>query len=555
MMKLKVLFCIITLLSSSLFAANFVTPDILVDSKLNYDWSNVLIKKFRKLLKNFQMKDPFSLHYSQPLLLNESSLGDLLPDKSKSFSHDLGKAIGLDFIKTKTEVWMHGFNYDVKGFKTDLRTSEHQIDGLMVDAEFSASEVFLNAEKMSLNLVIPDKPEGTLIKFEIINPTIKTSYHAIINFLAKIKIKDNQDSYKFIIQQANFDKMATGLINKADEIKIHYDRILIPKTSLRVGSKTINFYPERIEKLIRDNQVAIKGFLLSQMADLLRSHTTQSAFRVLEQYKLSKEYWIPSSALQSQFLIHTFRSTNGKNNIEIDMPGDFCTNEKFFQMKSLCVKDKKTKTSSSRLRIHHYMKSLNEINEVFENGEANIVVSVSEDYVNKLLVTTYDAGLWKESLDEAGVELGPNKVIMRLDQKGQTGTLAMDVVYKPTKIEKLLTGTQIIRFPLVLEVSLRIEKIDDESVVIIRLNDVDSTDATLIYGREDLKMYSTLKTIPRFKTKVANTIRERLNVLRDKDIIELRYPELNGLGLEKVNFHSDGSGRMNATMRLEDLLE
>jgi hypothetical protein len=144
---------------------------------------------------------------------------------------------------------------------------------------------------------------------------------------------------------------------------------------------------------------------------------------------------------------------------------------------------------------------------------------------------------------------------MRLDKKGQSGTLALDVIYRPTKMEKILTGTQTIRFPLVLDVSLRIEKIDEESVVIIRLNDVDSTDATLIYGREDLKMYSTLKTIPRFKTKVASTIRERLGVLKDKDIIELRYPELNGLGLEKVHFLSDGSGRMNATMRLEDLLE
>ena len=39
-----------------------------------------------------------------------------------------------------------------------------------------------------------------------------------------------------------------------------------------------------------------------------------------------------------------------------------------------------------------------------------------------------------------------------------------------------------------------------------------------------------------------------------KDLIELRYPELKGLGLDKVDFLSDGNGRMNAIMRLEDLL-
>jgi hypothetical protein len=552
---LSSLFFILLFFSKPAFAGSSLSPDVLIDSKLSYNWSSVLITKFRKLLNNYKINDPFSIRYNRPILLNESLLGSLLPEKSRVFAQDFGNAIGLDFIKSETRVSVHGFNYDIKGFKTDLKTSSHQADGLIVESEFSASEVFLNAEKLTISLVIPGKNDGILVKVDIVNPTIKTSQDSLINFLAKIKIQDNYDSFKFIIQHANFEKMAQGLLSKNDEVKITYDRILIPQTTLKVGNKTINFFPYKIEKLIRDNHDAIKGMLLSQMADLLRSNTTEAAFRVLEQYKLSKEHWFSSTAVQSQFLIHNFRSTYGKNNIEIDMPGDFCTNEKFLQLKSLCVKDKKTKTSLSRLKLHHYMKSLETISEVFENGDANIVVSVSEDYINKLLVTTYDAGLWKESLDEAGVELGPNKVIMRLDKKGNSGTLALDVVYKPTKIEKILTGSQIIRFPLILDVSLRIEKIDEESVVIIRLNDVDSSDATLIYGRDDLKMFSTLKTIPRFKTKVANVIRERLSVLKEKDIIELRYPELNGLGLENVYFLSDGSGRMNAMMKLDDFID
>jgi hypothetical protein len=329
--------------------------------------------------------------------------------------------------------------------------------------------------------------------------------------------------------------MAYGLINSSNDIYINYDRILIPQTSLKIGNKTIHFSSQKIEKLIRDNHHAIKGILLAQMADLLRSNTKESAFKVLEQYKLSKEHWISSSSLQSQFLIHNLRSSFGKNNIEIDMPGDFCTNEKFIQLKSLCLNDKKTKTSESRLKLHHYLNSISDMNEMFDRGEANIVVSVSEDYVNKLLVTTYDAGMWKESLDEAGVELGANKVVMRLDKKGNSGTLVLDVVYKPTKVEKLLTGTKLIRFPLVLDVSLRIEKIEDESVVIIRLNDVDSSDSTLIYGREDFKMFSTVKSIPRFRSKVASAIRDRLSVLREKDIIELRYQELNGLEIGRAH--------------------
>jgi hypothetical protein len=108
---------------------------------------------------------------------------------------------------------------------------------------------------------------------------------------------------------------------------------------------------------------------------------------------------------------------------------------------------------------------------------------------------------------------------------------------------------------LVLDVSLRIEKNEDEPIVIIRLKDVDTSNETIINGKPDLNMISTVKDVPRFKGKVANAIREKVSVLRNKDIIELRYPEFKGLGLDKVDFLSDGLGRMNAIMRLEDLIE
>ena len=102
--------------------------------------------------------------------------------------------------------------------------------------------------------------------------------------------------------------------------------------------------------------------------------------------------------------------------------------------------------------------------------------------------------------------------------------------------------------------AVRIEKHDNEPVVIIRLNDVDTTDDTLINGRPDEGIVSTVKNA-RFKGKIAKAIRTRLSTLRAKDIIELRYPEFQGIGLDKVDFLSDGNGRMNAIMRLEDLIE
>lgn len=542
------------LLTLNVSANTFKSPDILIDSRLDYDFSGLLVSKFRMLLKNNKMSDPFKGRFKEPILLNESKVGDMLPAESKELIRDFGNAVGLNVLKADTKVWMHGLAYDVKGFKTNLKAHSQAIDGLSIGTDFSAEEIHLTADKITLSLVIPGKTNSPVFSVDIIKPVIRAQEDKLINFHTLIKIQDNKDFYKLLIRKANFDQMANGLMSNSKDIVLDYERIIIPEVSLKIGSKTVNFSPEKIENLIRKNHEAIKGIILAQAGETLRSNTTEAAFKVLEQYKLNKEHWVPSPAIKSQIKIEKFASTDGEN-IEINLPGDFCTNEKFDQLKQQCVHSKVTQTSATRLDSKFHRQSLKVMQDLMVQNDANIVASVSEDYINKLLVTTYDAGFWKEALDEAGVTLGPNRVTMRLDQRGSTGTLIMDVIYNPTKLERTLIGSKVIRFPLVLELSLRIEKHNEVPVVIIRLNDVDTSDETLINGRPQENIVSTVKEVPRFKGKVAKAIREKLSVLRNKDIIELKYPEFKGLGLDKIDFLSDGMGRMNAIMSLEDLIE
>jgi hypothetical protein len=538
-------------------AEAFKAPDILIDSKLDYDWSGVLIAKLRLLLKNYKMTDPFIGRFPENKLMNEAVVGEFLSQNSKDFISGFGNAIGLSLLDTNTKVYMKGFSYDVKGFKTDLKASEAQVDGLVIGTDFSASQVDLAAERISLTVVIPNSGASNAPVFtvDIINPVIRANEDKLINFFAKIKIQDHKDYFKLQIQKANFDQMAQGLLARPQDIKLDYERIVIPESSLKIGNKTINFIPSKIEKFLRDNHEAIKSILLAQVASSLKDNTTKAAFKVLEQYQINKEHWIGNSKITSQFEIGNFSSSLLGDHIEINMPGDFCTRSKFDQLKKNCVNSKVTQIAQTRLNKKLHNASLGVMKDLMGQGDANIVASISEDYFNKLLVTTYDAGLWKKALDEAGVELGPNKVILKLDKRGDSGTLMMDVVYKPTKMERVFTGSKNVRFPLVMDVSIRVEKHDNDPVVIIRLNDVDTTNQTLIFGRSDDHIISTVQDIPRFKNKVANSIRKRLEVLKNKDIVELRYPEFSGLGFEKIDFLSDGNGRMNAIMRLEDLLE
>jgi hypothetical protein len=464
-------------------ASDFRSPDILVDTRLDYDWSRVLITKLRLLLKNYKMDDPFVGNFPGKLLVKEANVGQLLPSSSKNLISSLGDAIGLSLLQSETKVFLEDFSYDVKGFKTDLKDSVSYKDGLLVDTHFSASEVNLKAKRLSLSLFIPGQTGSPILNIGIINPMVVASEDNLITFFAKLKIQDENDVFRIMIKNANFDQMANGLISNADKIILKYERLDIPKVSLKIGNKTVNFDPEKIQRVISSNHEAIKGILLAQAGDLLRTNTAETAFRVLEQYKINKEYWIASEMLLGQIKIGKINSANDGANIEVSMPGDFCTTKKYDQHQKLCVNRKVTQVAPTRLDLSSHKKSVQVMHELVNNGNADIVASISEDYLNKLLVTTYDAGLWKDALDEAGVGLGPNKVIMRLDKKGDSGTLIMDVIYRPTSFEKILTGSKEIRFPLVLDVSVRIENHQQEPVVIIRLNDVDTTDQTLIYGR------------------------------------------------------------------------
>lgn len=548
-------FVILSLFTCNLvLAQEFKSPDILIDSKLDYDFSGVLVSKFRRLLKNFNLEDPFIGKISTPLLLNESVISEYLPQDSKDLLSGFGNAVGLSILKAETKVWLHGLSYDVKGFKTDLKATETLKDGLVIGTDFSASEVNLSADKVSLSLVIPGENHSPVFTVDIIRPMIKANEKRLVNFYTKIKIQDNVDSYKLKILEANFDQMALGLMSNPDSVDLSYERLIIPELKLQVGNKIITFSSQKIEKLIREKHQAIKGILMAEAANMLKKNTITAAFGVLEQYKFNKEYWFDISEIQSQISIKAFSSSKAGDNIEINIPGDFCTTQKFHLVKSKCLMNKVTKTSKTRLDPNLHKISIKTMKALTASGDANFVASISEDYINKLLVTTYDVGIWKKSLDQAGVTIGPNNVIMRLDKLGDSGTLIMDVIYVPNKLEKFLTGSEQVRFPLILNISVRIEKNNNIPVVTIRINDVDTSDETLLYGRPKENILSNLKDM-RFKSKILKVIREKLAFLRNKDIIELPLPEFVGLGLHKVDFISDGTGRMNATMRLEDLID
>ena len=75
-MKMHKKLLLLSIFTTSLtWAQTFKSPDIVIDSKLDYDWSQVLVTKFRTLIKNYNMTDPVSGNFNDNITLNEDKLG------------------------------------------------------------------------------------------------------------------------------------------------------------------------------------------------------------------------------------------------------------------------------------------------------------------------------------------------------------------------------------------------------------------------------------------------------------------------------------------------
>ena len=273
----------------------------------------------------------------------------------------------------------------------------------------------------------------------------------------------------------------------------------------------------------------------------------------MDKYTFPKEYMIESSTIQSYLKINSFKSFSNGEHVLTQLDGDFCTLESYVTLKKDCIKQKQTLATKSRLTENDHARSLEDMRDLIEEGDANIVVSVSEDYINKVLATSLDAGLWNESLQAAGVKLGPNKPFLRLDEKNSAyGTLYMDMIFVPTRMQQIALGSKEIRFPLVLKAGLKITKDKKVPIFTIHVADIDTSDEVLLNGKPEIGVVSNIHEL-RLKKKVLETLRAQTKALINKDVVSLRYPELRGLDLEKVDFTSDGVGRMNALIRLRNV--
>jgi hypothetical protein len=533
------------------------SPDIIVDSKLDFNWSDMLVQKIRRLLVNKGHADPFKNKIESEIVIVDSVASQLVAPGSQALLNDLSNMIGVKLLNARSRIVVKNFYYEVGSITTDLRTTRKTTKGLIIDGDFSAGEIKVVSDEILLILEIPnaDGSQIPLIKVKIKKPFFLTEGQTHLTVGASVQILEEKNDIKFKVLQSDFAKMADLLATRPNNIQLGFADLEIPRISVRIGNKEITIEPEKVKDFIAEREDQFKSLLIDQLRIKLQEGAAAPFVKVLEEVVIPREHWLITSSVSSQFKIGKISSDGFEKNLEVSLPADFCTNSRFKSYKRNCVNLKETKAPTSLITMKDHQNSMDDIKDSLTSGSANLVASISEDYLNKLLAATFDAGMYNEMLAEADAALGPRKVFVRLDEKGENATLYADVKYNIKGFQSLVVGKGEIRFPLVLKCSMRIEKkAGDIPVLIIKLVDADLSDHILRNGIPELNLQSTIQNVPRFKGKILKTIQTSLNKFLGKDILSLNYPEFKGLGLETVNFTSDGSGRLGAHVRLEELL-
>lgn len=554
-MKIFILLALIT--SAAWAAPKTDVPDIIVDSKLDFNWSDMLVQKVRRLMVNYGYGDPFKSEIQSEITIVDATATELVSPGSRALVRDLGQMIGLELLNTRSKIKIKNFQYDIGSVTTDLKTSHRSSAGLIIDGDFATSNVRVVSDQITLSIEMAGARGAAIPVIDVVikKPFLITQQNRDFVVSAAVQIIENKNDISFKVLRSDFQKMADLLALEPESVEIGFEDIIIPTISVRVGNRTVTIDPNKVRNFIVNRESQLKSLLVDQLRVQIRKGAADPLLKLVEEKKLPREYWMNSDIVASQFAIGKVSSSSFTKNLEITLPADFCTYSKFQSFNKNCLNLKETKTPPSVITDDKHRRSLDEIKDTLSTGDANLVASISEDYLNKMLAATIDAGLFNPMLDEIGASLGPKKVFVRLDERGESGTLYADVNYQIEGIQSSLIGRKEIRFPMVVKIAIRFEKkLGGLPVLLIRLEDANLSDNILRYGIPELELVSSVNSIPRFKGKVIKEIRKKTMAFVGKDIIALDYPEFKGLGLETVQFTSDGNGRLGAKLRLEELL-
>jgi hypothetical protein len=239
-----------------------------------------------------------------------------------------------------------------------------------------------------------------------------------------------------------------------------------------------------------------------------------------------------------------------RDQMALGIRGDLCTSALYRQHQDQCIQKVLPYEPARVVPESDAPRAQDTITQALAQNRADLVVSISEDYVNRLLKTTIDANLWDEKLAEDNLTLGPKGVFTVFNQTTKTPELFIDLYYSGDRgVEKIfINERKPIRFPLRLSTSLSFPIKDGVPHMVIKTEKLLSDAHEIIYGIPDLELET--KMVKLFRKKIAKMVLEMAQKLEGQVAVDIDFPVMRNVGLEKTDYEVTPYGRLNWFFKL-----
>lgn len=520
--------------------------DIVIKSRLDYQSSATLIMRLRTFLINNQLGDPYNKTIQAPIKIELGQVFRELPTETQEWIREFQSLLNLSVLDSKYGLRVDKLFYSIEAFNSEVKPLTSGLNRVEYVTANYVRGLKLGAENISFVVELQRTITGEPIKFEIqlIQPLFVLNPDLMVELPMLWNSQLLPDSLLVSLNTIDLSKVFDRVVKNPELIDFKVQDLAMPDVSIRVGQREVKLDKLKIKKYLTDHKSEMKIAILDIMQQRLQGKFSNIIKDAPIEIFMNRSL-TTTGEISTIFNLKSLNADTETRVLEARVDGQFCANG--------LLEDKRCRSRQVEAKLRRviddatFSRSISEIDMRFSEKRSNVAVSISEHYINQLIMAAVDAKLLE--LGGGNFRLGSEQAFVLAEEKAEGFNLYLDIINKLQGSQRVMVGRSELRFPVRFKIGLKIEKINDSPRVQIKVLKVDTPDDLLINGIPKYGLVSNLAGV-RFRDKVLKAIHGDLAPFDQKILVDIDLKEFKDTYLEELNFSSDGLGRATAVLLL-----
>lgn len=427
----------------------------------------------------------------------------------------------------------------IRGITTSLSAGV-DMDLMIVNPKTNKPESYLTAHLAPTTISIPNTLEPVTFGLQFVTKRDEKQ------FSYQLKDYDLHDIPNYV--DRNMKDIL--ILESGKNIPISANSISVNPIVVRLSnlSRTVEF--DSFKPILQKRLDKIITSIVSKLGKSLQKSIGPKILTSVFSNQTRSDLIVENEYLYTRFLTSSF-SQPASDQLFLGVTGELCTAESYRQYHEQCNEHGNFPAPVRSISEGTRRKASAEITENLARGGSDLILSISEEYLNRMLHTTIQANLWNESLEKDNLALGPKGAFLVFDKRTKTPELYIDLLYlgEGKGIQSwVVNERKPIRFPLRLSTSLEFNNVDGVPHMILKTLKVLSDQAEIINGIPEYDLSSHL--VRGLKKKVAGMILDMSAEIEGQTAVDLDLPVLKDIDLEKSWYEASPFGRLNIFFKL-----